>query len=178
MNGSFLAQWSSVISGTVTPGQGLLVTAGASIVVTILIQIARSSRMRKHGWKNGGRQAMDKICGQWRIDMLDWWLFGIKLKLPRRFWWWFRNVKLIWQNTDGSIQGCNILWGWRKWGEFDVADQEIEVSHELFGQYIFEYKHFRDYVSLDGDKADGNLFVMDKRRATFTMTRIVPAIDK
>lgn len=113
---------------------------------------------------------MDKICGKWQVTMLDWWLLGVKM--PRCFWWWFRNVKIIWQNTDGSIQGCNVLWGWRKWGEFDVFP--IDKSC-IIGLYGFHYKYFLDVVNLTGNRCRGTLHSWGgERGATFTMTRILP----
>lgn len=92
-------------------------------------------------------------------------------------------MKLIWQNPDGSIQGCNILWGWLKWGEFKVSSC-TPYSHR------FQYAHFHDSVFyhfhddrsagfpvrvIDSkDIADGYLYRKYKLRATFTMTRILP----
>lgn len=109
---------------------------------------------------------MDKICGKWQVKMLDWWITGIKM--PRWAWWWFSNVKVIWQNSDGAIQGHNVLWGWRKWGDFDV-----EILENLCGA-LFHYKHFYDWVQMDGDCANGYLYIGRKRMAAFTMTRILP----
>lgn len=105
---------------------------------------------------------INPICGKWRVKMRGWW------------WFWFRDVKYIWQNTDGSIQGYNVLWGWRKWGDFDV---EPIGAPCIMGIYQFQYKYFFDMVNLCGDQCRGTLQSLSgKRRATFTMTRILPEI--
>lgn len=109
-------------------------------------------------------EPVNPICGRWKVKMRGWW------------WFWFRNVKVIWQNTDGSIQGHNVAWGWLEWGEFDV-----DTGDE--GDYEFDYEHFTDWVDLDGDKAEGSLDInwyipiLWKWSPTFMMTRILPAED-
>lgn len=107
---------------------------------------------------------MGEICGKWRVKMRGWW------------WLWFRNIKYILQNTDGSIQGHNVLWGWLKWGDFWVQKQGDKP------QYGFFYKHFTDGVYLhDENEASGVLSTKPTRKrkpvkvlASFTMTRILP----
>lgn len=104
--------------------------------------------------------SVSPICGKWRVKMAAKWLF------------WFRNVKYIQQNTDGSIQGHNVAWGWLKWGDFDVGVLTP-------GAWNFRYKYFHDYVLLMDihhwdTKPSGQLWFRDKIRATFTMTRILP----
>ena len=91
----------------------------------------------------------------------------------RGWWWfWFRNVKYIQQNSDGSIQGHNVAWGWLKWGDFDV---DVQSDPEVM---CFDYKHFVDIVALchGEDVASGNLYIRGAERSTFTMTRILPEV--
>ena len=98
---------------------------------------------------------MDNICGRWKVKMRGWW------------WFWFRDEKIIWQNKDGSIQGLNVLWGFIKWGEFDV-----EFTDMLPDAAFFKYKHFEDCVDIDEDSADGLLWIRELNLASFTMERI------
>jgi len=114
---------------------------------------------------------MDKICGKWRVKMDGW------------RWFWFWNVKVIWQNIDGSIQGHNVLWGFIKWGDFDVEILTLSSAN-------FNYIHFSDHVQYqrkftdkygdqviavdDSNAMVGLLYRKGKCRAHFTMTRILP----
>jgi len=102
---------------------------------------------------------MDKIYGRWRVKMRGWW------------WWWFYNVKVIWPNSDGTVQGHNILWGIFVWGRFDVRSG----SRPRCGILTLNYRFFRDWVYEDGDEYRGELFIhgIKRRMASFQMIPIL-----